>query len=139
MKPFLHIGLPEILPYTQFQQLVAVPDESPYNLLEAADSAIKQARKDWDTLSKMSADKARCRGCEGEWRKNVKDVLRGCIAAGIAISTVKKALDASGGEVGNGKGPEGNVDLSGRLKVEVPDAGKRYHDWWVVPKISALP
>ncbi|KAI9880490.1 MAG: hypothetical protein M1830_002842 [Pleopsidium flavum] len=133
MKPFLHISLPEHLPYPQFSQLVTVPTESPQELLEAADIAIKQARKDWDVLSKMSAETARCRGCEGEWRKNIKDVLRACIAASIAISTVRKALS----EMGVKKGER--LDLSGRLKVDIPVTGKGYHDWWIVPKISVLP
>jgi len=81
----------------------------------------------------MSAEAARCRGCEGEWRKNVKDVLRACIATSIAISTVKKAL----GDVEAKRGEK--ADLGGRLKVDIPETGKGYHDWWVVPKISVLP
>ncbi len=134
MKPFLHIALPELLPHSHFQQLVNAPDESIAHLLDAADSAIKQARRDWDALGKLSKEAARCRGCETEWRANVKDVLRACIAAGIAVSAIRK------GVVGALSGiAKEELNLSRRLKVEIPIAGARYHDWWVVPKVHVLP
>lgn len=72
----------------------------------------------------------------------MRGVLRACIAAGIAVAVVRKGFEKGKGEVGGGKGKgkgKGkDVDLSARLRVEVLDVGKRYHDWWVVPKVTAL-
>ncbi len=140
MKPFLHTALPELLPYTHFQQLVDAPDESIAGLLDAADSAIKKARRDWDTLGKLNKEAARCQGCETEWRANVKDVLRACIAAGIAVSAVRKVLVGAGEHARKDNlNAKGQLDLSMRLRIEIPVAGARYHDWWIVPKLHVLP
>ena len=92
------------------------------SLLEAAELAIKIARKEWEAVSKSSAETARCQGCEKEWKIKQKDVLRSVIAVGIAVAGVRKWV-AGGME-------------AGKLKVEVDENG--YHDWWVVPKVRAL-
>lgn len=48
-------------------------------------------------------------------------LLQSCIATGIALSTLKSAPDSS------------------KLKLEISEAGKgRYHDWWIVPKLSKV-
>ncbi|KAI9815701.1 MAG: hypothetical protein M1827_002097 [Pycnora praestabilis] len=122
MKPFLSIGLPELFPHEQFRDLVTQVDTSIAQLLEIADQAVKRARKDYDLLGKMESKTTRSVLCEGEWKKNVKDTLRACIATSIAISTVRKAVDKHG---------------EGKLKVEIPPTGRGYHDWWAVPKITA--
>lgn len=69
----------------------------------------------------------------------MKGVLRACIAAGIAVAAVRRGVGAGGdGRKVKGKGKGKEVDWSARLRVEVPEVGKRYHDWWVVPKVVAL-
>jgi hypothetical protein len=52
--------------------------------------------------------------------------LKACIFTGISIATVKKAT-AAAGKWGEPK-----------IKVEIPNTGKGYHDWWSVPKILPL-
>lgn len=78
----------------------------------------------------MDKQKARCVGFEGAWREGVRGGVRAGIAAGIAGAALRRGLGK--GEVGM------EADLSGRLRVEVPVVGKRYHDWWVVPRVVAL-
>ncbi|KAI9730933.1 MAG: hypothetical protein M1818_008007 [Claussenomyces sp. TS43310] len=124
MKSFLHISLPELVPRAQFQSAsMQVGDSSATVLRRAADAAAR-ARKDYELLSKLDAKTARCQGCEEAWGKDVKDCLKACIMTSISISMATKALEA-GGE------PET------KYRVEMPEAGKGYHDWWVVPRIVA--
>jgi N-alpha-acetyltransferase 35, NatC auxiliary subunit len=127
MKPFLPIGLPEFIPYDQFQVAVSQSGELTADLLNFAVEAVARARKDFELLNKLDGSTARCLGSEEAWKKRVKDCLRACISASISISMVKKALeraDASGKEVD--------------IKVEIPPVGEGYHDWWIVPKVVAL-
>ena len=88
-------------------------------LLSSADEALKVARKEWEEVSKSSAETARCLGCEKAWRNRVKNVVRSVIASSITVSTVRKG--GIGGQA---------------LKAEVPEKG--YHEWWVVPKVSMV-
>lgn len=127
MKPFLPIGLPEFLPYDQFQPAVSQSEESTADLLTFAADAVARARKDFELVSKLDGNTARCLGSEEAWKKNVKDCLRACISASISISMLKKALekaDAAGKEVD--------------IRVEVPPVTAGYHDWWIVPKVVVL-
>jgi len=127
MKPFLPIGLPEFLPYDQFQLTVSQSEESTTDLLTFAADAAARARKDFELLSKLDGNTARCMGSEEAWKKNVKDCLRACISASISISMLKKALEKAGDQ-----GEELDV------RVEVPRVSEGYHDWWIVPKVVAL-
>lgn len=126
MKPFLQIGLPELIPYDRFNLSVTQPSETTADLLKIATEAAARARKDFELMSKLNAKTAHCLGSEESWKNNVKDCLKACISASITISMVKKAVDAAGAQ--------GEV----KLKGVIPEAGKGYHDFWVVPKISPV-
>ena len=52
----------------------------------------------------------------------MRDVLRACISANLAILTIRKAL------------AQGKADSSG-LTSEI---GKPYHAWWIVPSVRAV-
>lgn len=93
--------------------------------LDIADEAAKVARKEWEALGKLDADTARCVNCEDWWRASIKDIIRACIACSIAIATVKKGILNKKGRL-----------LSDVLTAEILEAGKRYHDSWIVPKVS---
>ena len=82
---------------------------------------MRQARRQWEAVGKVGSEGAGCRGCEGEWRAGVRDVLRGCIAGCIAVGAVRRAVGGEGDKV----------------RAEVPGVGGRYHAWWVVPKVVA--
>jgi hypothetical protein len=125
MKPFIQIGLPEFHSYADFNAAVTQPQESTADLLTFSAAAVARARKDFELMSKLDGRTARCVGSEEVWLKNVKDSLKSCISASISISTVQKAIVKAGS----------NGDLG--LKAEIPEIGKVYHDWWIIPKISA--
>ena len=124
MKPFIRLSLPEPIPFETFKENVEQRDLSTANILKYGDAAIKDARKVFDKLSKRDAKAAGCEGVEDEWRSNVKDTMKACIFASVAISALIKALAAN----------DGSID---KLKMTIPETGQGYHDWWVVPKISS--
>ena len=96
--------------------------------LDKATTLLKTARQELDALSKLDADIARCQGFEGWWRTNVKNVLRACIAAGVAVAVVRKGVEQAEREA---KEVKDVVDV----RVEASEDG--YHAWWVVPKVVA--
>lgn len=100
-------------------------DQQALSILDIAEEASKMARKEWEAVSKLDAEAARCVQCEEWWRKSVKDVVRACIVCSIAISTAKKGIH-------NAKG----LPLGSFLKSEMAETGKGYHEFWVVPKLS---
>lgn len=132
MKPFLAIGLPELLSYDQFLLAVTQPDESTSDFLQFAGEAATRAKKDFELMSRLDGQTARCRGSEERWQKNVKDCMKACISTNISISIVRKAFEAAIASNRKEKTTEKGIV---KLQVEVPPVGKGYHDWWVVPKI----
>lgn len=120
MRPFLPISLPVLPTFAEYSCLIpSASVETPSDLLDEAELALKRARKEWEAVSKVGPETGRFVGCEEGWRKGVKDVLRGCIAGSIAVGAVRRAA-------GEGEG---------KVRVEVPAVGGRYHAWWVVPKV----
>lgn len=125
MKPFLSIGLPELIPFDDLTKLVSQPEESTTDLLKFAADSVAGAKKGFETLNKLGPKEAFCQGSHDSWLKNMKDCLKACIFTGITISGVKRALEAAKGE-------------EMKIKVELPEAGKGYHDWWTVPKVIPI-
>ncbi|KAK5997018.1 Embryonic growth-associated-like protein [Cladobotryum mycophilum] len=123
MKPFAPIGLPVLPTFEEFTAGTLQPDTELEELLEYAERAVAGARKGFEALSKMTAEESFSVGSHERWTVSVKNGLKSCIATGIAISTVQKALAKS----------EDLDDL--KIKVEVPLPDKAYHEWWIVPKI----
>lgn len=130
MKPFLGISLPELLPYQQFHDAVRQPTESSLVLLTYAEQAVAASKREFEMLAKLDAQTARCEGkwCDEAWHKNAKEEVKSCIAASIAIMTVKKAIEVA----------EAASETELKLKVECLPAEKSYHDWWVIPKVLAI-
>lgn len=143
MRPFSPMSLPELPTFAEFSALVSLHPSSTiglqdstasiastnaqaYSILEVAERAMKIARKEWEAVSKSSAETARCKNCEEWWRAGVKNVLRSCIGADIAIATAKKVVSNAG-----------SVSAADRLKVDIGPSGQSYHPWWIVPKIQA--
>ena len=143
MRPFLPLSLPDVPSYPDFTSLVSLrtldstnssnasaddTKQQALSILDVADQAMKAARKEWEAISKVSAETARCAGCEDWWRSSVKDVVRACIAGNIALATARRGLT----------GLRDGRDVRDAFKVELPEKTKRYHPWWVVPTISIL-
>ncbi|KAI0006407.1 Mak10-domain-containing protein [Xylariaceae sp. FL0662B] len=127
MRPFRSIALPGLPTFDEFTRATAQPDTPLADLLRYADGAVGGARKGYEALAKLSEGQAFSVGAHARWLANVKDCLRAAIAAGLAVSTLQRAVDSAGE----------NADL--RLRLEIPPRGKGYHDWWIVPKLVPVP
>ena len=154
MRPFLGLSIPEVPNYAEFAALASLPladvpatsksatkPRSASNnptaealaLLDSAAEALKNARKEWEAISKASPKIARTTNCDDWWRADVKNVLRACIAANIAVGTAKKAVAG----VGKGKGVTDVLRVV--VGAEDGDQSKAgYHAFWVVPKVIVL-
>ena len=152
MRPFASLSIPEVPSYAEFEALASLPAHNgcieadarrsaksvreshsqAKTLVENAGVALKIARREWDTVSKSAPEKIGTTQCEEWWRADVKNVQRACIAANIALETVRKAVNSlkSGIPV---------TDLKKVLKVEVGEHDKVYHSWWLVPRITPIP
>ncbi|KAK4095167.1 hypothetical protein PCL_09195 [Purpureocillium lilacinum] len=124
MKPFVAVGFPALPNFHEFTAGVTQSESSSQELLEYAERAAAGAKRGYEALSKLSAKESFSVGSHTRWAASVKGALRSTIAAGIAISSVQKALSrqtSKGGPLG--------------IKAEVPTPDKAYHEWWIVPKI----
>ena len=126
MKPFLSIGLPEFVPFEELTELVNQPKEPLFNILKFATDSAAGAKKALEVMSKLSAEEAFCLGSQESWMQNVKDCLKAVIFTNITISTVKKAVEPA------------RKDGVVKLKAEIPESGKGYHDFWIVPKVTPV-
>jgi hypothetical protein len=133
MKPFLPVtgmGVPAFEEYSD-AILPWGPIASPtVNLkiiapafMSGIDGMIKEARVAFMEVRKMGATAARCEGVEEWWGKNLGGLIASCVATGVTVAGIRGKVSGKSGDV------EGMV-------VEFVEVGKRYHDWWVVPKIS---
>ncbi|KAL4878944.1 Mak10 subunit, NatC N-terminal acetyltransferase-domain-containing protein [Aspergillus karnatakaensis] len=141
MKPFLHITLPEPVPYEEYSREATLQGDSDDIVMERATRAVGEARKAWETtlsngpfLEDSEGPKPNAPAIEEDWKRDVKDTMRACIGASIAIETVKKAILAQ--KPRNSKQPHPQSQPL-NLRVEIPEPGSkgRWHDWWAVPQI----
>ncbi len=131
MRPFMQLSIPEPPSYAELAAAIDMKgnerstEAQAISTLDIADDAAKVARKEWEALGRLDAETARCGNCEDWWRASIKDIIRACIACSIAIATVKKGILNKKGRL-----------LSDVLTAENLETGKRYHDSWIVPKLS---
>ncbi|KAI9782199.1 MAG: hypothetical protein M1839_005313 [Geoglossum umbratile] len=132
MKPFLHIGLPELVPFEDFRAFAVQTQDSASRLLAAAASAVARLRKDYEMMGKMEPATTHSVLCVEWWTKNLKDSLRASIATSIAIAMLIKAVKAKGDVTDEEWIPTVKVDLTRELSAEGQGG---YHPFWIVPKI----
>lgn len=150
MKPFLPISLPELVSYDQYEENATLKDQTDSELLKRASRTIADARKAWEAVlaqgafvAKTTATQAPNSGeivgrsaIESDWQRNIKDSLRACIGASIAVQTVTKIFRATAASTDRKK----SEPVLLPIKVEIPEVGSanRWHDWWAVPRISEV-
>ena len=127
MKPFAPIGVPALPSFQDFTAQVTQPESSTDDVLAVACKALAGAKRGFESLSKLSAEEAFSVGSHEQWVASVKNGLKSCIALGLAIATLQKAIERS----------EDGGDL--KLRAEVPTPDKAYHEWWIVPKLVPVP
>lgn len=135
MKPLIPITLPEIVSYDVYEGEATLKGETDAAVLARSRAAIDEAKKAWEAVLAQGPflppiEEGILPGVtrpaiEADWQKNVKDSLRACIGASIAIQTVSKVLNNQSSQPPS-------------LAVEIPEVGStgRWHDWWAVPRIS---
>jgi len=134
MKPFIPISLPELVPYEEYEREATLEGDSDATVLDRASKAIAEARKAWEATlshgafienpSTATTSPSPPNAIVEDWKRDIKDTMRACIGASIAIETVKKAI-------ARGLSPE-------KLQVTIPETGSKthWHDWWIVPQVS---
>ncbi|KAI0107049.1 Mak10 subunit, NatC N-terminal acetyltransferase-domain-containing protein [Nemania sp. FL0031] len=147
MRPFARVSYPHLPTYDEFKAQTELPDMPTPEVLRVAAAAVAAARKGFEACVHLKQEEAFAinAAAHARWVGNVKDCLRSTIAAGVAISTLKRAYErAVEGVEGEGKGEDaagaGGVDYAEllNLKVEIPEPGDGYHDWWIVPRLTRL-
>ncbi|KAF4969375.1 hypothetical protein FZEAL_10235 [Fusarium zealandicum] len=123
MRPFAAVGLPTLPSFQEFTQGTKQPEVSTLEILEYAERALLGAKKGFEVLGKFPAEEAFSVGSHDRWVTSKKNALKSCIATGIAISALQKAV----------RKHQGSGDL--KLRAEVPTPEKAYHDWWIVPRM----
>ncbi|KAI2626826.1 Mak10-domain-containing protein [Xylaria nigripes] len=135
MRPFANISYPPLPSFEDFRQQTELPDMPTADLLRVAETAVSAARKGFEAYARLDKDEAFNinAGAHAFWTRNATNCLRAAIATGVAISTLKRAYE----RMMTAAGGKENTDLL-KLKVEIPEPGARYHDWWVVPKLTSF-
>ncbi|KAH9883027.1 hypothetical protein J1614_000394 [Plenodomus biglobosus] len=144
MKPFLALQPPEAPPYDEFKAHTqpygpfASPDaafqddvaDATSGLWMEIEARLKSAKEAFAEVKKLGARAARAQGVKEPWGKGVQSALASCVALGIAVAGVKKAVVGVGAKGGEGMG----------IKIEIPEAGqgKRYAEEWIVVKVVKL-
>ncbi|KAL5343818.1 Mak10 subunit, NatC N-terminal acetyltransferase-domain-containing protein [Aspergillus crustosus] len=138
MKPFLNITLPELVPFEEYHREATLQGDSDEIVMERATRAVGEARKAWETtlsngpfLEDPDGPNPTAPAIEEDWKRDVKDTMRACIGASIAIETVKKAINA--------RGASQSQPLNLRANIPEPGSKTRWHDWWAVPQILQVP
>jgi hypothetical protein len=133
MKPFIPISLPELVPYEEYQREATLEGDTDATIVDRASKAISEARKAWEaTLAHgafiedpSTATRSPPNAIEEDWKRDIKDTMRACIGASIAIESVKKVI-------------AGDSSPKEKLQVTIPEIGSKrhWHDWWIVPQVS---
>jgi N-alpha-acetyltransferase 35, NatC auxiliary subunit len=157
MKPFIPILLPELVPFEAYEREAGLVGDSDNVVLDRARTTVSEARKAWESLlmdgaflpaphMRRGSDSSSTSAIEEDWRRDIKDSLRACIGASIAIGTVGKAISArSPSKAGESRdhvclSKEGTPEFSPCLAVEIPQvcSKMRWHARWAVPRLSEL-
>ncbi|KAL9097683.1 MAG: hypothetical protein Q9165_000009 [Trypethelium subeluteriae] len=134
MKPFLGLSIPPIIPLEEFQERCQVVLRKPKDFesrLQSIDSAVREAKKQFASLQKRTSEEVRVIGVEESWNKGwVSSCLMACIATGLAVATLQKVQTAHCRSK--------IVDLTSLVGVNIPGVEERYHEWWIVPRITQV-
>lgn len=126
MKPFAVISHPSLPSFEDFVSGTHQPEVPTTLLLQTAERDIAGAKRGFEAMSKISESESFSVGSNGRWLWGIKNALKSCIAAGIAVSAIQKALQQAG---------EGGAV---KVEAEVPPTEKAYHEWWIIPKIVPI-
>lgn len=100
------------------------------DLCQSCTKDVKEAQSTLAGLKVMEASQAKCFGTEEDWQKSVKAMEKVCVAIRVTVTQLENVYKEDVRLVGPLERKDRAID------VMIPGPGKRYHDWWVVPKIE---
>lgn len=133
-KPFASLSVPEPLGYEEMKAVSSLEELNDEEVLRQAAALTVSSRRGWEEVLRggWSISSPPGKGIEegkeskpsileAEWVRNTKGCIKACIATGIAISSLLKAIENGGRD----------------WRAEVPGPGDpaRFHAWWAVPRI----
>lgn len=127
MRPFLPVA-PEMPGLAEYTEECLEPKIEPQDLLKRATAAVGSARKLFDVMRKLSDEDAFCVGSHDRWAERLKACLMSCIQAHVSISVLNRAMEEQAAQGSS----------MPKVQVVVPASGSCHHDWWIVPKITAI-
>ncbi|KAG6021881.1 hypothetical protein E4U41_002371 [Claviceps citrina] len=130
MKPFSPIGLPALPTFEHFTRGTKQPGLRTSELVDRAQRAAASAKRGFEALSKLSAEESFSVGSHERWTGTARHALKSCIATGVALSTLQKAVLRAGGH----EAASGAAALE-HVVAEVPTPETAYHAWWIVPRV----
>lgn len=131
MKPFLGITAPKTPNFDEFAQ--AVEPFGPYNnehgigdeviqaLLKDLGHQVNIAKEEFTKVKVIGAKAAGSAGLEDIFEKNIGELIWSCIATNVAVARLNTSS---------------KDDENVKVTMELPAAGARKHEWWVVPMIK---
>jgi hypothetical protein len=125
MKPYVTVTdppMPTLEEFTKSQTITGSVTEA----LAKIEARIPSIKAHLANLKKFSPPVGKFVGTEGEWKATNKKLETTSVAIFVGASVVKRAVGTD----------EGVESLQSKLEVVIPEPGKRYHDWWVVPQIK---
>jgi hypothetical protein len=125
MKPYVAVTDPP-LPTLEALKRSQTVTGSVTDALAKIEARVPSIKAHLGNLKKFSPVAGKFVGTEGEWKVTIKKLETTSVAIFVGVSVLKRT-------VGTDEGVEG---LQGKLEVVIPEPGKRYHDWWVVPQIK---
>ncbi|TGZ84802.1 Mak10-domain-containing protein [Ascodesmis nigricans] len=131
MKPFLTIGIPEVIPFEHFQIQVDMEFHDNSTLLEQARLSCADAKKHLQYLIKLDPSTARAPICEDDHKLNMSQLLRSCLGVGIAIMKLVGEVEEAG--LGNATGESSEGKLDG---VVIEWVREGYHKSFPVPNVK---
>lgn len=159
MKPFLMIDTPRLAPFEDFDKDIHPfgPYDAPerplqeiiYRLTHDVENMVKEAKSEIAMVKKLGAKAAKSEGVKEAWEKvsstankfehapalllrqmqNIQNVLLSCISTGLAGATLAK--------LENAENLPAMVEANS-VKMGEAEQSKKYHNWWVVPKVEVV-
>lgn len=139
MKPFLSVDTPHLPPFEEFDKDLHpfgpydAPDrpmqEIVYRLTHDVENMVKEAKVEFAAVKKLGAQAAKSDGVKDAWEKNVQNVLFSCIAVGLAGASLAKLT---------GEKKLAEIVQAKCVKMAEAELRKKYHDWWIVPKVETV-
>ncbi|KAF2716425.1 Mak10-domain-containing protein [Polychaeton citri CBS 116435] len=98
------------------------------------EEANKEVKSDLQQLKQMKPDHLKCIGTYEQWKVEVKQLETTLVAMNVQVHLLKRLCDRHGI-----KQSIGRESLKGLVDITVPEVGRRYHKWWVVPLLKEKP